>query len=96
MSATENTEQAKEVIMKGFTLLCDESGVVKLTPINVNNELELIGFLAYANQKKEELLNKVCNSPETRTLEAVSQLTGVLGKVFTLAKEQIQEGKVPG
>jgi hypothetical protein len=96
MSEAENKDEAKKVILKGFTLLCDESGVIKLTPINVNNELELIGFLAYANQKKEELLNKVCNSPETKTLEKVNGLTDVLSKVFSLAQKQIEEAKVPG
>ncbi|MDD3412577.1 MAG: hypothetical protein PHY47_01110 [Lachnospiraceae bacterium] len=87
---TENETETKEALVKGFTCLVDEQGVLKITPVNVENELEFIGFLAYANQKKEEILQKIANSPEHRTVAAVSQLTNVLGKALELASTKAQ------
>lgn len=77
----------KEVEQKGFTLLVDEEGVIKLTPINLQNDFELIGYLQYGNQKANEILQSMAKSPEVRTLGAVSQLTGLLGTIFQKAEQ---------
>ena len=82
--------EAKEAFVKGFTCLVDETGVLKVTPVNIENELEFIGFLAYANQKKEEILQKIANSPEQRTVTAVSQLSGILGKILESAQNKVE------
>lgn len=80
-------DKPKEVEQKGFTLLVDEEGVIKLTPINLQNDFELIGYLQYGNQKASEILQSMAKSPEVRTLGAVSQLTGLLGEIFQQAQQ---------
>lgn len=90
----EAATEAKEVEQKGFTLLVDEGGVIKLTPINLANDFELVGYLKYGSEKADEILKSMAKSPEVRTLAAVSQLTGVLGTIFQTAQAQV-DGEQP-
>lgn len=87
----EAAAEAKEVVQKGFSLLVDEEGVIKLTPINLQNDFELVGYLQYGNQKADEILQSMAKSPEIRTLSAVSQLTGLLGNIFQQAEQVAKE-----
>jgi hypothetical protein len=85
--------QENEIKQAGFTFLVDETGKVTLTPVNVGNDFELVGMIDYVHNMKHDLLGKISNNTNYRTLKAVSLLANSLAKLEISAPAPAEELK---